>query len=261
MDSTLVTSERRHSIEIIRLNRPEKLNALTRGMILALSDSFKRIEEEPDLRAVIISGSGDKAFCVGTDIDELATTEDQARAREISERGQALCNQVENCGVPVIAAVNGIAAGGGCELALACHIRLASTNAQFSLPETKLGIVPAYGGTRGLARELGHGRALEMMLTGRSLLAEEALQFGLINRVTTASDLLMETEALASEIANLAPLAIRACLQAVIKGEELPLAEGLRLEAELFASLFTTADMREGTGAFLEKRQPRFTGK
>lgn len=260
MDSTLVTIERRDSIEIIRLNRPEKLNALTRAMILALSDSFKRIEEEPDLRAVILTGSGDKAFCVGTDIDELATTEDQARAREISEGGQALCNQVENCGVPVIAAVNGIAAGGGCELALACHIRLASTNAQFSLPETKLGIVPAYGGTRRLARELGHGRALEMMLTGRSLLAEEALQFGLINRVTTVSDLLMETEALASEIANLAPLAIRSCLQAVIKGEELPLAEGLRLEAELFASLFTTADMREGTRAFLEKRQPRFTG-
>ncbi|HUS11650.1 MAG TPA: enoyl-CoA hydratase-related protein [Pyrinomonadaceae bacterium] len=261
MDSTLVTTERRDSIEIIRLNRPEKLNALTGGMILALSDRFKRIEEESDLRAVILTGYGDKAFCVGTDIEELATTEAHERAREISERGQALCNQIENCAVPVIAAVNGIAAGGGCELALACHIRLASMNAQFSLPETKLGVVPTYGGTRRLARELGHGRALEMMLTGRILLAEEALQFGLINRVTTDSDLMKEAEALACEIANLAPLAIRACLQAVIKGGELSLVEGLRLEAELFASLFTTADMREGTRAFLEKREPRFTGK
>lgn len=261
MDSILVTTERRDSVEIIRLNRPEKLNALTRGMILALSDRLKRIEGESDLRVVILTGSGDKAFCVGTDIDELATIEDQESAREISERGQALCNQIENCGVPVIAAVNGIAAGGGCELALACHIRLASMNAQFSLPETKLGVVPAYGGTRRLARELGQGRALEMMLTGRSLLAEEALQFGLINRITTVSDLMMEAEGLAREIGNLAPLAIRACLQAVIQGEELPLTEGLRLEAELFASLFTTADMREGTRAFLEKREPRFTGK
>lgn len=261
MDSILVTTERRDSVEIIRLNRPEKLNALTRGMILALSDRLKRIEGESDLRVVILTGSGDKAFCVGTDIDELATIEDQESAREISERGQALCNQIETCGVPVIAAVNGIAAGGGCELALACHIRLASMNAQFSLPETKLGVVPAYGGTRRLARELGQGRALEMMLTGRSLLAEEALQFGLINRITTVSDLMMEAEGLAREIGNLAPLAIRACLQAVIQGEELPLTEGLRLEAELFASLFTTADMREGTRAFLEKREPRFTGK
>jgi enoyl-CoA hydratase len=261
MDSTLITTGRRDSFEVIQLNRPEKLNALSREMILALSDHFKRIEAESDLRAVILTGSGDRAFCAGTDIDELATTTDHAHAREISERGQALCNQIENCGLPVIAAVNGIAAGGGCELALACHLRIASTNAQFSLPETKLGVVPAYGGTRRLERELGHGRALEMMLTGRSVPAEEALRFGLINRLTTPSDLLKEAEILAAEIANLAPLAIRACLQAVIKGEELPLTEGLRLETELFASLFTTEDVREGTRAFLGKRQPLFKGK
>jgi len=260
MDSTLITTERRNSIEIIQLNRSDKLNALTRDMILALTDSFKTIEEHSDVRVVILTGSGE-AFCAGTDIAELAATTDHDRAREISERGQVLCNQIENCSVPVIAAVNGIAAGGGCELALACHLRIAATNAQFSLPETKLGVVPAYGGTRRLARELGNGRALEMMLTGRSVPAEQALQFGLINRVTTASDLMKEAELLATEIAKLAPLAIRACLQAVIKGEELPLAEGLRLEAELFASLFTTEDVREGTRAFFEKRQPIFKGK
>jgi enoyl-CoA hydratase len=261
MESPFVRTERRDSIEIIQLNRPEKLNALSREMISALTDLFKRIENERDLRAVILTGSGDKAFCAGTDIEELASKTDHMHALEISERGQALCNQIENCGVPVIAAVNGIAAGGGCELTLACHIRIASTSAQFSLPETRLGVVPAYGGTQRLAREIGDGRALEMILTGRSVAAEEALRFGLINHLTMPADLQSEAEALAAEIAKLAPLAIRACLQAVIKGEELPLSEGLRLEAELFASLFTTEDVREGTRAFLEKRPPIFKGE
>ncbi|HEV2829272.1 MAG TPA: enoyl-CoA hydratase/isomerase family protein [Pyrinomonadaceae bacterium] len=260
MQSTFVTTERRDSLQIIQLNRPEKLNTLAPEMILALIDTFKRIDKESGLRVVILTGAGE-AFCAGTDIAELAATTDHDRAREISERGQALCNQIENCSVPVLAAVNGIAAGGGCELALACHLRIAATKAQFSLPETKLGVVPAYGGTRRLAGELGNGRALEIMLTGRAVSAEQALQFGLINRLTTAPDLMKEAESLASEIAKLAPLAIRACLQAVIKGGELPLAEGLRLEAELFASLFTTEDALEGTRAFLEKRQPIFKGK
>jgi enoyl-CoA hydratase len=261
MESTFVTIERRDSIVVIRLNRPEKLNALSREMINTLTNIFKRIEQDSHLRAVILTGTGDKAFCAGTDIEKLANTTNHAHALEISERGQALCNQIENCGVPVIAAVNGIAAGGGCELALACHLRIASTNAQFSLPETKLGVVPAYGGTRRLAREIGDGRALEMMLTGRNVPAKEALRFGLVNHLTTPADLQSEAETLAAEIAKLAPLAIRACLEAVIKGEELPLSEGLRLEAELFASLFTTEDVREGTRAFFEKRQPTFKGK
>jgi enoyl-CoA hydratase len=161
----------------------------------------------------------------------------------------------------VIAAVNGVAAGGGCELALACHIRIASTNARFSLPETRLGIIPAYGGTQRLARELGDGRALEMMSTGRAINANEALHFGLVNHLVPAGELLAQAEALALEIARQAPLAIRACLEAVIRGAELPLAEGLALEANLFASLFATADVREGTSAFLEKRKPVFKGK
>jgi len=258
----LVIFEPRESVTIIRLNRPEKRNALSREMISELTEIFSTFKNQSDLRAVILTGAGDKAFCAGTDIAELtAVGNDTTRADEVSKRGQELCDQIENCGVPVVAAVNGIAFGGGCELALACHLRIASENAQFSLPETKLGVVPAYGGTQRLAREIGQGRATEMMLTGRTVSAAEALQFGLVNHVVAAADLLREAEALANEIAQLAPLAIRACLQAVIRGAELPLEEGLALEAKLFAQLFATNDVREGTSAFLEKRPPVFKGK
>lgn len=254
-----ILCERSDQIAIIRLNRPEKLNALSGDMIHALSDTFANLSLEPDLRAVILTGAGDKAFSAGTDIAEL-DGRNETVAREVSERGQALCNQIENCGVPVIAAVNGIAAGGGCELVLACHLRIAATNAQFSLPETRLGMVPAYGGTQRLAREIGEGRAFEIMLTGKTVGAEEALRFGLVNRVVAARDLMAQSETLAREITQLAPLAIRACLKAVVQGSDLPLAEGLRLEAKLFAALFATADVREGTRAFLEKRNPIFKG-
>jgi enoyl-CoA hydratase len=259
MNSPLVVIERRESFAIIRLNRPEKFNALSLEMIVALSGIFTNLESQPDLRAIILTGTGDKAFCVGTDISELSGL-DKDRAREVSERGQALCNEIDRCSVPVIAAVNGIAAGGGCEVALACHIRIASPNASFSLPETKLGIIPGYGGTQRLAREIGRGRALEIVLAGRTVRTEEALRIGLINRVTSAGGLLTEAELLAREISSLAPLAIRACLEAVTRGIELPLAEGLSLEAQLFSSLFATNDMREGTRAFLEKRPPVFKG-
>lgn len=259
MDSSSIITERNDSFKIIRLNRPDKFNALSREMILALSDTFKNIDDDRDLHAIILTGAGDRSFCAGTDIAEL-TQLDQDCAREVSERGQTICDQIENCGVPVIAAVNGIAAGGGCELALACHIRIASADAQFSLPETKLGIMPGYGGTQRLAREIGQGRALEMILTGRAVIAPEALQIGLINRIAPAGELLGAAESLAREITRLAPLAIRACLAAVIRGAELPLAEGLALEAKLFAGLFDSDDVREGTRAFLEKRQPVFKG-
>lgn len=256
---SLILHERRESFAIVRLNRPDKFNALSREMILALSDVFKTIESERELRAVILTSTSEQAFCAGMDITELAEL-DEERARQISERGQSLCNQIENCPVPVIAAISGIAAGGGCELALACHLRIASPTARFSLPETKLGVIPGYGGTQRLAREIGDGRALEMMLTGRTLDAEEAFRFGLINRIAPAGELLAQAESLAREISELAPLAIRACLEAVIQGNELPLAEGLALEAKLFAGLFATADMREGTRAFLEKQSPVFKG-
>jgi enoyl-CoA hydratase len=256
---SLILLERREAIAVLRLNRPEKHNALTRGMLEDLSSAFKEFERLPDLRAVILTGSGDDAFCAGTDLNELVKL-DEHGAHEASERGQTVCNQIENFPLPVIAAINGLAAGGGWELALACHLRISSTNARFSLPETRLGLIPGYGGTQRLAREMGYGRALEAMLTGKYLSAEEAYQFGIVNQVTDPANVLTAAESLAMDISKLAPLAIRACLKAVTHGLDLTLPEGLALEAELFASLFATADMREGTRAFLEKRTPVFKG-
>jgi enoyl-CoA hydratase len=252
--------ESRGTVAFISLNRPEKLNALTRAVLDDLGEAFRRVESERDVRAVILTGVGERAFSAGTDIAELASM-DVEGARDAACRGQDVCEQIERCGVPVIAAVNGAAAGGGCELALACHLRIAAKGAQFSLPETKLGVIPAYGGTQRLARLIGSGRALEMMLTGASVRSEEALRIGLVNRIADASRLLSEAESLALEIAQLGPLAIRACLEAVTRGLCLPLEEGLKLEAELFSGLFSTEDMREGTRAFLEKRAPIFKGR
>ena len=253
--------EQRDSIAIVHLNRPEKLNALTGEMLSALGETFERLKIERKARAIILTGTGDRAFSAGTDIRELSGI-DAEEARRVSGRGQEVCDLIEGCNIPVIAAVNGIAAGGGCELALACHIRVASTSASFSLPEVKLGMIPAYGGTQRLARVIGTGRALKMMLTGAPVSAEEALRINLVNRVVeSTTELLPESLALASEIAALAPLAISACLEAVTRGQTLPLEEGLKLEAELFSRLFNTEDVREGTQAFLEKRAPVFKGK
>jgi enoyl-CoA hydratase len=258
--SPAVIFELRDVLAVVCLNRADKLNALSRSMLDELDEAFKRIGRERSVRVVILTGAGERAFCAGTDISELAGL-DETGAREAARRGQQVCDRIEHCHVPVIAAVNGLAAGGGCELALACHIRIASKEAQFSLPETKLGVIPAYGGTQRLARNVGRGRALEMMLAGVSVSAEDALKTGLVNRVALPEQLLTEAESLAREIAALAPLAIRACLEAVTRGTEMTLDEGLALEAELFSSLFATEDMREGTRAFLEKRAPVFQGK
>jgi len=249
--------DRTPALTIVCLNRPEKLNALSSDVFEALNAELSHLENDNDLRAVILTGSGERAFCAGTDIKELRGTD----ASTLSERGQQLCDRIENFPVPVIAAINGIAAGGGLELVLACHLRLASADATFSLPETKLGLIPGYGGTQRLARELGVGRALEMMLSGRTLSSEEALKFGLINRIVSPEILLSETTSLANEIAQLSPLSIRGCLKAVTRGLELSLEEGLKLETQIFASLFETEDAREGTRAFLEKRSPVFKGR
>ncbi|HEX8923045.1 MAG TPA: enoyl-CoA hydratase-related protein [Pyrinomonadaceae bacterium] len=256
----MVTFELRGSIAFITLDRPEKLNALTGEMLVELGGAFERIAKARDIRAVILTGAGERAFSAGTDIVELAAM-DERSALETARRGQEVCGRIEHCEVPVICAVNGLAAGGGCELALACHLRIASSAARFSLPETSLGVIPGYGGTQRLARVTGSGRALEMMLTGEPISADVARSIGLVNRVVAPSELLSEAETLAHEIASLAPLAIRACLKAVTEGLALPLEEGLKLEATLFSRLFATEDMREGTRAFLEKRQPEFKGR
>lgn len=254
---SLIITSRENGFAIVQLNRPEKLNALSREMLKQLRDTFTELAAVDDLRVVILTATGEKAFCVGTDIGELA----EGDAAEIAQRGLSVCESIDRSPVPVVAAVNGIAAGGGCELALACHLRIAASTAEFSLPETKLGLIPGYGGTQRLAREIGAGAAVEMMLTGRSLNAADALRLGLVNKVVEPKDLLTEAKALAAEICELAPLAVRACLRAVVEGQELPLKEGLALETKLFAELFATEDMREGTRAFLEKRKPRFQGR
>ena len=256
--SPLVILDINAPLATVRLNGPEKRNALSSEMLIKLAEALEKIASEPDVRLLVLTGEGE-AFSAGTDIAALAQL-DESDARRVSELGQVVCNQIESFPVPVIAAINGVAAGGGCELALACHLRVAARNATFSLPEIKLGAIPAYGGTQRLAREIGRGRALEMILTGKTISADQAMQFGLVNRVVDREQLLAQTEFFSAEILALAPLAIRACLRAVMQGSEMTFTEGLNLEANLFASLFATNDIKEGTRAFLEKRKPVFRG-
>lgn len=258
--SSLINYENRGSLAVVTLNRPDKLNAISGEMMRQLTETFRSAFADPLLRVIILTATGDRAFSAGTDLGELINVA-SADARGVANRGQELCNLVESSPIPVIAAINGIAAGAGCEVALACHLRVASQNAMFSLPELKLGIIPGYGGTQRLTREIGRGRALEMMLTAKTIDAEEALRIGLVNRVVASNDLLAEAERLAQQIVELAPLAIRSCLEAVTRGADMQLEKALDLEAQLFARLFATEDMREGTNAFLEKRKPSFKGQ
>jgi len=258
MSYILLEKTDRHAL--LTINRPEKLNALTSEMKSNLSSLLSTLKNDEQLRAVVLTGAGDKSFCAGTDIAELSELSDQ-QGSEVSESGQKLASEFEKFPVPIIAAVNGLAAGGGFELLLGCHLRIASTVATFSLPETWLGLMPAYGATQRLVREIGLGHAVEWMLTRRKISAEEAFDLGLLNRIVPPGRVLEEALSLAHEIEQLSPLSIRACLKAVTQGIELPLDEGLALETELFASLFSTEDAREGTTAFLEKRTPVFKGK
>jgi enoyl-CoA hydratase len=243
----------------LTVNRPDKLNALDAIVIAELGDAVTRIETDSAVRAVLVTGAGAKAFVAGADIGELAAQspmEGQTRARA----GQAVFRRLERCGKPVIAAVNGFALGGGCELAMACHIRLASELAKFGQPEVKLGIAPGYGATVRLPRLVGKGRALELLLTGRIIDADEAFRIGLVNRVVPADRLLSESEGLIRSILENGPLAIRACLETVEAGLDMGLDQALLLEANQFGLLSATADMHEGTKAFVEKRKAVFRG-
>jgi enoyl-CoA hydratase len=243
----------------LTVNRPDKLNALDAIVIAELGDAVTRIETDSAVRAVLVTGAGTKAFVAGADISELSAQspmEGQARARA----GQAVFRRLERCGKPVIAAVNGFALGGGCELAMACHIRLASEIAKFGQPEVKLGIAPGYGATVRLPRLVGKGRALELLLTGRMIDADEAFRIGLVNRVVPADRLLAECESLIRAILENGPLAVRACLETVEAGLDMPVDEALLLEANQFGLLSATADMHEGTKAFMEKRKAGFKG-
>jgi enoyl-CoA hydratase len=245
-------------IATVTVNRPEKLNALNAQAKAELRECFASLKNDPAVDVVILTGAGEKAFVAGTDIGELRGM-DSAGGREFAQGGQSVFDGIENLGKPVIAAVNGYALGGGCELALACHIRLAAANARFGQPEVNLGIIPGYGGTQRLARLIGRGRAMEMILTGVQIDAQEALAAGLVSRVFPAPELMSRARAMASLIASVGQIAVRMALKAVNMTEEVSLSEGEKLEASLFGLCCGTQDFREGTTAFLEKRKPHFT--
>ena len=252
--------EKRNGIGYVTINRPDKVNALNRKTMEELFECFQDIEKDDEVRAVILTGAGEKAFVGGADINELAVLT-PVEGKEMSVRGQKILDMIEHLGKPVIGAINGYALGGGCELALACTLRVASENARLGQPEVKLGLMPGYGGTQRLPRLVGKGRALEILLSGEPISASEAYRIGLVNQVVAAPDLMATAEKLAQKIMANAPLAVKFALEAVDHGLEMPEAEGQFLEATLFALCCTTADMKEGTRAFLEKRPARFVGK
>lgn len=258
MASTLLF-ELTDGVARLTVNRPDKLNALNAIVIAELGDAVTRIETDSAVRGVLVTGAGNKAFVAGADITEL-TEQGPSGGRARSLVGHQVFRRLEQCGKPVIAAVNGYALGGGCELAMACHLRVASENAKFGQPEVKLGIAPGYGGTVRLPRLIGKARALELLLTGDTIDAEEARKIGLVNRVVPADRLLAEAEGLLRTILANGPLAVRACLEAVDAGSEMTVDQALLLEASYFGLLSATEDMQEGTKAFVEKRKPEFKG-
>jgi len=251
--------EKRSQIAFITIARPKVLNALNSQSVQELGRAVQAVQDDIDVRVAILTGDGEKAFVAGADISELAVL-GVAEATAASQRTQAIFSLIENCGKPVIAAVNGFALGGGCELALACTFRIASENARFGQPEVKLGLIPGFGGTQRLSRLVGKGRALQMLLTGEMIGADEAFRLGLVNAVLPAAELLPHAEALANKIIANAPLAQRYCMDAVNHGLDTTLEAGLAYEAALFGLCFSTADKNEGTQAFLEKRSPQFKG-
>ncbi len=257
MTFTLV--EKADRIAWVTLNRPEKLNALNNEVLEELEQIFADLEQDAEVGVVVLTGAGEKAFVAGADIAELRTL-DTAGARVQALRGQAVYQRIESLPKPVIAAVNGFALGGGCELALACHIRIASETARFGLPEVSLGLIPGYGGTQRLPRLVGKGVALDMILSGDMVPAADALRMGLVSRVVPAADLKAAATKLAKTILSRGPLALRSALAAVNEGLEMPQEQGLQYEAALFGLLAATQDMQEGTGAFLEKRPAVFKG-
>jgi enoyl-CoA hydratase len=257
-DNLLVQREAR--VAVLTIQRPQKLNALDAATLDAIRQAVLDVQQDESIRCVIITGSGDKAFVAGADVNEIARdTPDGALQR--ARRSQHVFDLIEQLGKPVIAAVNGLALGGGCELAMACTLRIAADTARFGQPEINLGLIPGFAGTQRLARLVGKTRAMELILTGSPISASEALAIGLINRVVPAADLMNAARTLAAELAMKPAIALRYAMAAINNGLEMPFAEGCQLEASLFGMVTTTEDMREGTKAFLEKRKPEFKGR
>ena len=250
----------RDGVATVTINRPDKLNALDDRTVDELDAVFAALASDGTVRGVILTGAGEKAFVAGADISELAR-QSPVEGKERSIRGQKVLDRIESLGKPVVAAVGGFALGGGCELAMACHVRVASENAKLGTPEAKLGIMCGYAGTQRLPRLVGKGRALELLLTGEMVEAQEALRIGLVNKVVPRSRLVEESEALLRKMLANGPVSLRFIIEAVNAGLEMPLAEGQYLEATLFGLICATEDMKEGTKAFLEKRPPKFQGK
>jgi enoyl-CoA hydratase/carnithine racemase len=252
--------EKKNSIAYVTINRPKVLNALNMATMEELRAAFHDTKNDASTRVVIMTGAGEKAFIAGADIGELSK-QDAVNAKEYTHRGQSVLNLIENLGKPVIACINGFALGGGCEIAMACTMRLASENAKLGQPEVKLGIIPGYGGSQRLPRLVGKGIAMQHLLTGEMITAQEAQRIGLVNEVVALAELMPRAEAIAQKIIANAPLAIQYTMEAVNKGMEMTLHEGLYLEAVLFGVACATEDKNEGTKAFLEKRPAQFKGR
>ena len=257
---TNVLSETSNKVLTITINRPDKLNALNQATLAELSNIVSDAKDNNDIAAIIITGSGDKAFVAGADISELATT-DTITGMKFAKFGQSVFDEIENCGKPVIAAVNGFALGGGCELAMACHLRVASDNAKFGQPEIKLGVIPGFGGTQRLTRLVGKGRSMEMNLLGDMVSADKAENIGLVNLVVPQGELMATVNKMASQLSQSAPIAMSMTIDAINRGLECSLNEALDFEVKAFGICCASDDKREGTSAFLEKRKAEFTGK
>ena len=252
--------EDRDAVRLITLNRPDKLNALNQLTISELHQAFDQAAETASVRVVVLTGAGPKAFVAGADISEMSGLS-PVQARDFSRHGQRLMVKIEQLGKPVIAMINGFALGGGMELAMACHLRIASETAKLGQPEVGLGLIPGFGGTQRLLRLAGRGPALELCLLGQPIDATRAAQLNLLTRVVAPDQLETETMKIAESLANAAPLALRGVLDAVIVGGEAALETGLEFESQAFAVAFSTEDMKEGTGAFLQRRKPVFSGR
>ena len=248
------------AVALVTINRPKVLNALDSQTIDELRRAMLELQRDEAIRAIVLTGAGEKAFVAGADINELAV-QTPTSGREHALKGQHVLDLIENLGKPVIAAINGFALGGGCELAMACTLRVAADTARLGQPEIALGLLPGYAGTQRLARLVGRGRAMALILTGAPIPADEALRIGLVNRVVPAAEVMAAAGALAAELAKSAPIAMRYIINAINKGSEMPFAEACQYEATLFGLVASTDDMREGTRAFLEKRKPEFKGR